>query len=134
MNKEELKIWFWNLYNSCYVVKYDKYPNIDFLYYDENFVRTIKISQILERDIIYSSVVVGKCLFEVEYESKCLRIDYNKIWYVLESKLSYNYQEVKSLINVWLKEHDKLNKLTPILYTHRLQILLMVHDNFKILV
>ena len=113
MNEQELKELFWNLYNSCYIVKYDDYPESDFLYYDKNFTRTIKMSEILEREIVYPSEVVGKCLFELDWKNKYLWIDRDEIWSVFESELSHNYQEINVLIEVWLKEHDKLEVLTP---------------------
>ena len=41
MNKEELKIWFWDKFNSCYTVKYN---GISFMFYYPNYIRYKKIS------------------------------------------------------------------------------------------
>ena len=46
MNETELKKWFLNKYNSCYPVVHSKTKNMTFLFYDEKFVRNIKLSSI----------------------------------------------------------------------------------------
>ena len=113
MNSEELKIWFWNLYNSCYVVKHDDYTKVDFLYYDVNFVRTKKLSEVLNIDVVYPEKLVGKCLFKLDYQYKYFWINYAEIWSVFETELLYNYSEIRIMINFWLEEYDKLKVLTP---------------------
>jgi hypothetical protein len=34
MNENELKEWFWDKYNSCYIVTPEDYPEREFLFYD----------------------------------------------------------------------------------------------------
>jgi len=134
MNIDELKIWFWNLYNSCYVVKHDDYPKVDFLYYDVNFARTIKMSQILKKDIVYVNKPVGKCLFCCDWKFKKLWIDYAEIWTVFEKELSYNYHEIEILISTFLMEYDKLKVLTPKYINLTQHSLLTQHVKLKILI
>ena len=62
MNKQELKEWFWNLYNSCYKIEEDF--RISF-FYDENYIRSIKLSNILETNEINPNIKEGKCLFYI---------------------------------------------------------------------
>ena len=113
MKSEELKEWFLNLYNSCYVVKHDDYPLEEYLYYDENFARTIKMSQILEREVVYPDKVVGKCLFKLDWRNKWIYIDYDEIWKVLGSKLSCGYMEIQILIKTWLNGYNTLKEFKP---------------------
>lgn len=74
MKEYELKDWFWNLYNSCYVAKHIKCDYSDFLFYDENYIRTKKLNEILGTNIKYSSFNFDKCLFEIKYNFKVLYV------------------------------------------------------------
>ena len=46
MNKEELINWFNNIFNNCYYVKHNDYPNSLFMYYDLRYVRKLKLNKI----------------------------------------------------------------------------------------
>ena len=43
-NKEELIEWFNNIFNNCYYVTHNDYPDKIFMYYDLRFVRKLKLS------------------------------------------------------------------------------------------
>ena len=69
MTKEELSKWFLNKFNSCYPVIHKDYPEIIFMFYDEQFLRQKKLSRVLDEELIYPSTVKGKCLFKLDYEN-----------------------------------------------------------------
>lgn len=114
MSEEELKIWFCNKFNSCYPVKHDDYPESVFWYYDESYMRKLKLCKINNQEITLPTKVSGVCLFEQDSKNKRFNCDYEEIWHIFEDKYSTNYFGVQSLIASWLKEIDKLSVLTPI--------------------
>jgi len=114
MNEQELKEWFFELYNSCYVVKHDDYTHIEYLYYDENFVRSKKLSNILDTEIVYTEKIAGKCLFILQYEYDYVWLVYDDIWLVIQEKLTINYSETKKLISNWLSINNKTKTLIPV--------------------
>ena len=119
MNKDELKKWFWNKFNSCYPVIHEDYQKSIFMYYDPKFVRQLKLCRLTGEKIIYPSKVEGICLFEQDYKNGWFNIDYNEITSFFYNNYSTNYNEIRELINGWLKESDKLSVLT----THRIHLL-----------
>ena len=52
MTTDELKIWFFDKLNSCYPVIHDDYPNCIFWFYDDSFVRKMKLSNISGKNLI----------------------------------------------------------------------------------
>ena len=34
--------WFWDKFNSCYLVKHDDYPQCIFMFYDPQYIRKLK--------------------------------------------------------------------------------------------
>ena len=116
MTKDELKIWFWDKFNSCYSVIHDDYPDTIFMCYDINFIRAKKLANILNKDVEYTTEVKGVCLFHQDFKNSYLFCSYYEIWLFLVYNYSGNYQEISKLIKGWLEEHDKLKVLTPIVY------------------
>ena len=110
----ELKEWFFDLYHSCYIVKHEDYPKSDFLYYDIDFIRKRKFNEILDKEIEYPTKPNGICLFELEWRYNYMWIKYDEIWSVFKTEYQDNYQNIRTLINGWLGEVDKLKVLTPI--------------------
>ena len=41
INKKDLIEWFWDKFNSCYLVKHDDYPESVFMYYDPQYIRKL---------------------------------------------------------------------------------------------
>ena len=113
MTEEQLKIWFWDKFNSCYCVIHEDYPDIIFMIYDLNYIRTKKLANILDKDIEYPTEVKGTCLFEQDLKNEILYCKNRELWSVFEENYSYNYKEISDLIKGWLEEHDKLTVLTP---------------------
>ena len=113
MTKEELKIWFWKKFDSCYPVTHDDYPQKIYYYYDKQYLRQKKLCRITGEALEYPSVVYGKCLFEQDEKNDYLWINYYEIWSFLEVNYSSNYNDIKELISEWLKETTKLKVLTP---------------------
>ena len=114
MNKEELKNWFWNKFNSCYKVKHRDYPKNTYYFYDEQFVRQKKLSRIVGgQELEYPSVVKGTCLFCQELKNGYLYCDYDKIWSFFEDNISPKYGDIQSFIKELLEEHDKLSVSIP---------------------
>ena len=133
MSNEELKIWFWDKFNSCYSVKHEDYSDIIFMFYDINFIRAKKLATILNNDVEYQTEVKGDYLFRQDFNNEYLWCDYDEIWSVFEKNYSYNYQEIRKLIKDWLEEHDKLKVLTPNVGFIQNLSLLEEHDKLKVL-
>jgi hypothetical protein len=112
MTEQELKCWFFDRLNSCYPVTHSDYPDSVYWFYDEKFVRKIKLCRLSGTSLTLPDKVIGKCLFEQDWENKYIWMDHVDIWSFFQSVTSYNYQETKQLIHTWLKEHDKLKILT----------------------
>ena len=114
MNKQELIDWFWDKYNSCYPVVHSDYPDVVFLYYDNQFVRKIKLAKISGVDIGYPNKVSGVCIFEQDWKNKKFYYDYDEIYLFLKKNYINNYDKIKEFIDDRLKEADKLSVLTTI--------------------
>ena len=115
MNKDELKNWFWEKFNSCYLVKHDNYPESIFMYYDSQFVRKLKLANI-SGEKINKTDITGVCLFELDWKNKIFYCNYYEIW----DHLYYNYSnyvvEIQQFILDRLEEHTKMSVLTPSSY------------------
>ncbi|MCK9415977.1 hypothetical protein M0Q97_04885 [Candidatus Dojkabacteria bacterium] len=110
MTKEELSKWFLNKFNSCYPVIHKDYPEIIFMFYDEQFLRQKKLSRVLDEELIYPSTVKvkGKCLFKLDYENGYFH-NCNEIWLFLKDNyLSSKYHDIQDFIQSLLEEHDIL--------------------------
>lgn len=46
MKNKEAIVWFNEHFDCCYHVKYEKYPNSIFMFYDKNYVRQLKIAKL----------------------------------------------------------------------------------------
>ena len=114
MEKEQLINWFWNKFNSCYLAKHKDYPKSVFMFYDEKFVRKIKLSKISNLPIEYPKEIKGYCLFELDWKNKRFYYDYDKIYQFLNDNYSVNHKEIKDFIQDRLNEEDKLSVFTPL--------------------
>jgi hypothetical protein len=129
MNEQELKVWFWDKFNSCYPIKHDEYPDSIFWIYDEQYIRKIKLCKINNQDIILPNKVSGVCLFEQNIENEFLYCNTIDIWYVFLPNYSANYFDIKKLITGWLKDTTKLNVYAA---SHRkLDLFLNLEDTTK---
>ena len=113
MTEEELKQWFWNKFNSCYPVKHSDYPDSIFWFYDEKFVRKIKLYKLNNTEVTLPSKITGVCLFEQEQKNRWFNCNHNEIWLFFCKNYKNSYNDVQLLIKSWLKETDKLSVLTP---------------------
>ena len=110
MTKEELKRWFFNNYNNCYLVKHKKSPKSLFMFYDPTFVRYKKLCRITGEKLVYPSKINGVCLFEQDYDNGTLWMNDNIIEFFYEN-YEFGWYNVSELIDGWLKESG--NTLTP---------------------
>ena len=133
MTKEELKTWFFNKYNSCYLAKHEEYTQSIFMYYDPQFIRQKKLCRLTGEQIEYPSKVSGVCLFEQDYKTGYLYMNYENITSFLFENYSYKILDIRVLINGWLKEFDNLKVLTPVHIPARFDLLLKEIDNLKVL-
>lgn len=113
MIKDNLINWFWDKYNSCYLVKHDDYPDSIFMYYDPQYVRKMKLAN-LSGEKISKTEISGICLFEQDWKNKCFYCKYDEIWCYLYKNYSDKYVDVKQFIVDRLEEHTKMSVLTPI--------------------
>ena len=111
MDEQELKEWFWNIYNNCYIFNLEEYKHIDYFCYDVNYIRTKKLLEILNIDFIYNIEPVGKCMFEINHKFNNMYINYEKIWFIIQTNLSLDDMQTTILIKSWLNENDKLKKI-----------------------
>ena len=112
MNKEELKEWFWDKFNNCYFVVHEDYPRSLLMYYDEKFIRKMKLFKLSGKKIEQPNKPSGICLFEQDYKNGYFYMNYDEISLFLYENYSYNWLEIRKLVDSWLKEADKLNVLT----------------------
>ena len=113
MNKEELSIWFWKKFNSCYPVKHNDYPNSIFWFYDEKFARKIKLCKLNNQEIKLPNKVKGVCIFEQHLNIKNLWCDYDEIWSFFEKNYNTKYSYIQLIIEEILSDEEKLNVYTP---------------------
>ena len=106
MKREELKIWFWNLYNSCYPILKD---NMIYMVYDINFIRAKKLANILNKDVEYPTEIKGEILFQIDQFYFSIS---EKIW---KRTFTYfnNYIITQNFIRENMNEYDILNGLIP---------------------
>ena len=116
MKTEELKKRFWEKFNNCYYVVHEDYPRSLFMYYDEKFIRKIKLYKITGEKIIETpNKPSGVCLFEQDYKDGYFYIDYDEMISFFYKNYSSNWQEIRLLVDSWLKESDKVGVLTTII-------------------
>jgi len=120
MNKKELIKWFCDKFNSCYSVKHDDYPDVILWFYDETYIRKLKLYKLNKQENILPNKVKGICLFRQDTRKKIFWCNYNEIWEFLEDNYKDgDYNEIQLLIknvlsnNIELKEYDP--KLTDII-------------------
>ena len=118
MSKDELIKWFWEKFNSCYLVKHKDLPESIFMFYDPQFIRKLKLANI-SGEKINKTDITGFCLFQQDWKNKIFYYDYNEIWGYLYSNYSINYDEIQQFISDRLKEQPKMSVLTPAI-THRI--------------
>ena len=113
--KEELKEWFWNKFNSCYLIEYPHIKGNYLLYYNKGYSRKKKIQSLLGSDIKEPNKMLSdsKCLFEIDYKKGYLWCSFDDIWSFFEENYSDNYDEISQLIKGLLEEDTKLRSLTP---------------------
>ena len=112
MKNRELIEWFWDKFNSCYLVKHNDYPQSIFMYYDPQFIRKLKLANISGEEINKTDIT-GVCIFEQDWRNEKFYYDRNKIYSYLRSNYSDEYDEIQQFISDRLKEHSKMSVLTP---------------------
>lgn len=137
-NKEELIVWFNNIFNNCYYATHDDYPDRIFMYYDLRYVRKLKLCNIEKKECMPPKTISGECVFEQDWKTQYLWCKYSVIWKYLEDNYSSNYSDIQSFIKDRLEEQDKMKVLTPwITYLTTDQVLeerLEEQDKMKVIV
>ena len=111
MTEIELKYWFFNKLSNCYIIFYDNYPDNILYYYDENFIRKVKMSKLIGIEVEQPKKFSGICLFDQSLYSKKLYCDYDNIWTVFKKEyIEYSYLNIVNLIESWLKDDSILNE------------------------
>ena len=98
MNKDDLIKWFWDKFNSCYLVKHDDYPDSIFMYYDPQYVRKMKLVNIYGEKIKPKTDITGICLFEQDWKNMHFRCNYEEIWDYIGINYSIKYYSIESFI------------------------------------
>ena len=114
INKDEIINWFWEKFNSCYLVKHDDYPESVFMFYDPQYIRKLKLANI-SGEKINKTEISGVCLFEQDWKYKIFYCNHDEILNYLYSNYSNTRDEIQQFISDGLKEHPKMSVLTPIL-------------------
>ena len=115
MTKDKLTDWFWNKFNSCYPVTHDDYTDRIFYYYDEQFIRKIKLGKLDNQVITLPNNVKGECLFEQDLKNEYLWCDNEEIWSFFKQNYSDKYNDIQLLIKEILSDTTKLNVYTPVM-------------------
>jgi hypothetical protein len=110
MNNEELYDWLLTKLLSCYPVKIVGKDNYVYWYYDEMFIRKLKVSKLNNKKIKYPNKITGFCLFEQDIENKELLLD-KEILDVFYKNYSQDFQDVKFIITDILK-YSKFDSYT----------------------
>ena len=118
MNKDEdcLIKWFWEKFNSCYLVKHENYQESIFMFYDPQYIRKLKLANISGEKIKPKIDITGICLFEQDWKNMNFRCNYKEVWDYLGTNYSNKYSIVQSFIKNRLQEHTKMSSLTPQLF------------------
>jgi hypothetical protein len=111
-NKAELIDWFWEKFNSCYLVKHEDLPESIFMFYDPQYIRKLKLANI-SGEKINKTDITGFCLFQQDWKNNYLYCNFGEIWDHLYYNYSTNYIEINQFIKDRLKEHSKMSVLTP---------------------
>ena len=107
---EELKVWFWKIFNNCYCVVHKDHPSSLFMFYDEKFIRQMKLCK-LSGDELICPKKLGVCLFEQDYKNGYFYMNYDEISLFLYKNYTNSWFEVKRLVNSWLKESYNTSSL-----------------------
>ena len=129
----ELIEWFNNIFNNCYYVKHEDYPNSLFMYYDLNYVRKLKLNKIGGNISLPPKTIIGECVFEQDWKNQYLWCKYSVIWKYLEDNYSNKYIDVQQFIKDRLEEYDKMKVLTPSALLARSTLRLEEYDKMKVL-
>ena len=129
---DKLKTWFWDKFNSCYLVKHEDYPESIFMYYDPQYVRKMKLAKISGEEI-YKNNITGLCLFEQDWKNKWFYCNFVEIWDYLYDNYSKNYTDAEQFITDRLEEHTKMSVLTPCPISYCLTRLLEEHTKMSVL-
>ena len=113
MTKEELTDWFINKFNSCNPIKHDDYPDRIFWFYDEKYIRKLKLCKLNNQEITLPNKVNGKCLFDQDLKNKYLWCNNTEIWAFFRNNYVDNYNDIQTLIKDILSDTTKLNLYSP---------------------
>lgn len=110
MSEKELKKWLIDKFNSCYQVKYDKYKSTIFFYYDESYLRKMKLRKLENNDINLSNDVSGECLFYININNKVLYYDSVKICIFISNNRNKDDIDTKMIIRKTFNSSNKLSE------------------------
>ena len=116
MTNEEVKNWFLEIYNNCYIVKSDEFPRSIFKVYDINYIRSKKLANIIDKDISLPLYINGKILFDIYDNSTTIWVD-KYIWTFIFENLKCDLNLAEQLLNIWLGEYLQISNLS-ILYNN----------------
>ena len=133
MTKEKLSDWFITKFKSCYPVKHDDYSGSIFWFYDEQFVRKLKLYKVNNEELTSQTEIKGRCLFEQDLKNGYLWCDYKNIWSFFENNYTNNYTEIQSLITEILLQTNNMSVFTPEKYFFDLDSILSDTNSLKIL-
>ena len=140
MNKNEIKKWFWNHFNSCVWLENSEHKGEYYLIVDKNLLRQKKLNRLIGTNKIKSSIdlkdseyLQENLLFYLNLKKKLFWCDYTKIWSVFYSNNFVDYDSVKDFIKDMLLEHDKLIFLTSHFRLGASVLELLEHDKLAVL-
>lgn len=115
MSKDELSIWFYEKFDSCYPVILKKYTDSIFWCYDENFIRKSKLLKLYNQEVIFPTEIKGVCLFEQVEKDKEFFCQHNEIWNFFDYNFpnDYKYPYVQSIIKSVMNERMMLKEYKP---------------------
>lgn len=124
--------WFKDKFNLCYLVEHLDYPDHIFMFYDQQYIRKMKLSNIT-KEVLTKTEITGYCLFDHDLINMTLYCNPEICW-TLTYKYSLDHYELgeffaeqlKSILNIYqikrylsvdnisdLEEYERMKVLSP---------------------
>ena len=111
MTEEQLKIWFWDKFNSCFLVKHDNIPHWINVIYNYNYGRYKKLGNILNKEILKPSEYDGEYSFVINTKNNYVYIYHSCFITKYLNKNNNTGISNVELITKWFSENEKTKLL-----------------------
>jgi len=113
MSKEELSNWLISKILYCYPVVDKEWNDYVFYFYDEQYIRKLKLFKLYNIKITSPNQVNGICLFSLNIKYKIIYFHYEYVWKFFENNYINNYIQIEKFITEIINDYKQLNKYSP---------------------